>query len=76
MRHGYQTQELEAYRQRRLLIDDPVARRCARLRLPDRRSAIDALIAATVLQHDVIQVARNLNDFQRLGVMMLNPWTA
>ncbi|MCW0345484.1 hypothetical protein NB703_003577 [Pantoea ananatis] len=39
-------------------------------------AAIDALIAATVLQHDVIQVTRNLNDFQRLGVMMLNPWTA
>ncbi|WP_264252662.1 PIN domain-containing protein [Pantoea ananatis] len=76
MRHGYQTQELEAYRQRRLLIDDPVARRCARLRLSDRRSALDALIAATVLQHDVIQVARNLNDFQRMGVMLLNPWTA
>ncbi|WP_246875942.1 hypothetical protein [Pantoea ananatis] len=44
------------------------------MQLPDPRSATDALIAATALQHDVIQVTRNLNDFQGLGVMLLNPW--
>lgn len=74
LRHGYQTQGLEADRQRRLSIDGPIARRCAMLHLPDRRSATDALIVATALQHDVIQVTRNLNDFQGLGVMLLNPW--
>ncbi|PWW18553.1 PIN domain-containing protein [Pantoea sp. AG702] len=76
LRHGYQTQELEAYRQRRLPIDGLFAGRCAMLHLPDRRSATDALIAATALQRDVIQVTRNLNDFQGLGVMLLNPWPA
>ncbi|MCW1972336.1 hypothetical protein C7420_106274 [Pantoea ananatis] len=46
------------------------------LHLPDRRSATDALIAATALQRDVIQVTRNLKDFQGLSVMLLNPWPA
>ncbi|MDN4126254.1 hypothetical protein [Pantoea ananatis] len=76
LHHGYQTQELEADRQRRLPIDGLFAGRCAMLHLPDRRSATDALIAATALQRDVIQVTRNLNDFQGLGVMLLNPWPA
>ncbi|MEJ1267624.1 hypothetical protein WDV93_10655 [Pantoea ananatis] len=36
LRYGYQTQELEAYRQRRLSIDGPfTAGRCAMQHLPD-----------------------------------------
>ncbi|WP_256852569.1 type II toxin-antitoxin system VapC family toxin [Pantoea sp. Fr+CA_20] len=74
LRLWYQTQVLEAYRQRTLPVDGPIARRCAQLHVPDRRAETDALIAATALQHDLILVTRNLKDFQGLGVMLLNPW--
>jgi len=35
---------------------------------------LDAMIAATVLHHDLILVTRNTRDFSRAGVKMLNPF--
>jgi toxin FitB len=37
---------------------------------------IDALIAATALEHDLTLVTRNVKDFASLGVTILNPWEA
>jgi len=37
---------------------------------------IDSLLAATALQHDLILVTRNVDDVQRSGVQILNPFTA
>jgi len=37
---------------------------------------IDGLIAATALEHDLTLVTRNVKDFARLGVTILNPWEA
>jgi predicted nucleic acid-binding protein len=37
--------------------------------------AMDGLIAALALQHDMSVVTRNVNDFAPLGVRLLNPWT-
>ena len=57
-----------------LPIDTAVARRCARLHVPDRRSKRDALIAATALVHGMTVMTRNVADFQPTGVPLQNPW--
>ena len=36
--------------------------------------AVDSLIAATVLQHDLCLVTRNIQDFQNCSIKILNPW--
>lgn len=35
---------------------------------------VDSLITATVLQHDLCLVTRNIQDFQNCGIKILNPW--
>lgn len=61
---------------RTLAVDTPVAQRCARLHVPDRRGERDALIAATALVHGMTVVTRNVADFEPTGVLVLNPWDA
>ena len=39
-------------------------------------SAIDSLIAATALHHDLRLVTRNEKDFEGTGVVVINPWFA
>lgn len=36
--------------------------------------AVDSLLAATALQHDLTLVTRNTADFAGLGVRLINPW--
>jgi hypothetical protein len=57
-----------------LPIDAAIARRCARLHVPDPRPERDALIAATALEHGLTVVTRNAADFAPMGVTLLNPW--
>jgi predicted nucleic acid-binding protein len=57
-----------------LAVDAAVARQCARLHLPDRRSERDALIAATAITHGMTVATRNTADFEPTGVAVLNPW--
>ena len=57
-----------------LAVDAAVARRCARLHVPDPRSERDALVAATALVHGFVVVTRNVGDFAGTGVDILNPW--
>lgn len=38
--------------------------------------AIDGLLAATALQHQLTLVTRNTRDFEGLGVPLINPWEA
>lgn len=59
-----------------LPIDSIVARRCARLDAPDRRSERDALIAATAIVHGMTVATRNVADFVETGVSIHNPWAA
>lgn len=59
-----------------LPVDEAVARRCARLHVPDPRSTHDALIAATALVHGLTVVTRNTADFVPTGVALLDPWQA
>jgi predicted nucleic acid-binding protein len=65
---------LTAFDGRILNVDIPTARRCALLHIPDRKSKFDSLIAATALVHDMTVVTRNVKDFERTGVKLINPW--
>ncbi|GAA5158706.1 type II toxin-antitoxin system VapC family toxin [Ornithinimicrobium tianjinense] len=57
-----------------LPVDVPVARRAARLHVPDPRPERDALIAATAVVHSLTVVTRNTADFEPMGVALINPW--
>jgi predicted nucleic acid-binding protein len=61
---------------RLLPIDLPVAERWGRLCVEADRAlpAIDSLLAATALLHDLVLVTRNLADFELPGVRVVNPW--
>jgi len=65
---------LPAFSERILPFDTAVAKRCARLHVPDRRSDRDSIIAATALTHGMTIVTRNIDDFAPTGVEILNPW--
>jgi len=38
------------------------------------RTALDSLLEATALEHDLILVTRNVKNFQHSSVTILNPW--
>lgn len=59
-----------------LAIDVHVARYCAQLPIPDKRSENDALIASTAYLHKMIIVTRNIKDFIDMGPELLDPWEA
>ena len=65
---------LPTFSGRILAIDTAVAVRCATLHVPNPRSDRDALIAATALVHGLTVATRNVADFGRMGVGVLNPW--
>lgn len=65
---------LPTFSGRILAIDTDVAQRCATLHVPNPRSDRDALIAATALVHGLRVATRNVADFERMGVGVLNPW--
>lgn len=58
-----------------LAADGPVFRAWARLmHARDDRLIEDALIAATALVHGLTVVTRNVKDFRKLGVAVLDPF--
>ena len=65
---------LATFAGRVLPVDTEVARRCARLHVPDPRPDRDALIAATALVHGMTVVTRNVSDFAPTGVAIVDPW--
>ena len=67
---------LENLGDRILPVDVMVAKRCARLHVPDRRPDRDALIAATALAYGLPVATRNTADFAPTGVILINPWEA
>src|ERR1700684_3195943 len=67
---------LPTFSGRILAIDPAVAQRCATLHVPNPRSDRDALIAATALVHGLTVATRNVADFERTGVGVVNPWAA
>jgi len=74
LRAWLEQQVLPVFAKQILPVDTAVARRCARLHVPDRCNERDALIAATALVHGMTVVTRNVADFESTGVAILNPW--
>ena len=61
---------------RLLAVDAQTADRWGRLLGSAGRPlpAVDSLLAATALQHDLTLVTRNTADFAGTGVRLINPW--
>jgi predicted nucleic acid-binding protein len=59
-----------------LSVDLPVTERWGHLQAQARRPlpAIDSLLAATAIQHNLTLVTRNVRDFSGLGLNVINPW--
>ncbi len=70
--------DLPAFFAGRILpVDAQVADRWGRLVAAAGRPlpAIDSLLAATALAHDLVLVTRNSRDFSGLPLQLINPWT-
>ncbi len=74
LRSWLEQQVLPEFSGRTLPVDTTVAQRCARLHSPNKRGERDALIAATALVHGMTVVTRNVDDFEPMGVPLINPW--
>jgi predicted nucleic acid-binding protein len=59
-----------------LSVDLPVSDRSGHLQAQARRPlpAIDSLLAATALHHNLSLVTRNARDFAGFGLNVINPW--
>ena len=69
--------ELPAFFTGRILpVDAQVADRWGRMLAAAGRPlpAIDRLLAATALAHDLILVTRNVKDYAGLGLQIIDPW--
>jgi predicted nucleic acid-binding protein len=75
LRSWLEHQVLPAFEGRIIPVDTAVARRSAKLQVPDPFPIRDSLIAATALVHSMVVVTRNTADFERSGATLLNPWT-
>lgn len=75
LRHWLEQQVYPTFENKTLPIDAVVARCCAELHVPDRRSDRDALIAATAIVHGMMVVTRNTVDFENTGARLLNPFS-
>ncbi len=66
----------EWFGKRVLSIDGDVAERWGRLQAQAKRPvpAIDSLLAATALHHELRMVTRNEKDFDYQGLEVINPW--
>ena len=64
----------ETFADRVLSIDEDIADRWGALNVPDPIPAVDGLLAATALVHDLTVVTRNVRDMERTGVRLFNPF--
>ena len=74
LRRWLEDQVLPAFEGRILSIDMAVARKCAQLHVPDKRSERDAMIAASALVYRMKVVTRNVSDFDQGSVELINAW--
>ena len=63
-----------AFEGRILAFTQHTAPVCAALHVPNRTSERDAMIVAMALEHKFTVVTRNVSDFEKSGVPVLNPW--
>ncbi|WP_394820549.1 type II toxin-antitoxin system VapC family toxin [Pendulispora albinea] len=57
-------------------VDLPIADLWGRLNVPHPLPAVDGLLAATALVHDLTVVTRNVQDVARTGARVLDPFAA
>jgi toxin FitB len=62
------------YAERILQVDLRVADLWGRMNVPNPISAVDGLLAATAIVHDLILVTRNVKDVERTGARIHNPF--
>jgi toxin FitB len=58
-----------------LPVDEPIADAWAVLGIPNPLPLIDGLLAATAKVHGLTLVTRNVNDFVRTGVSVVDPFS-
>lgn len=74
LREWFDKDVMPAFDDRILPFDAEIARKCAALHVPDPRPERDAMIAATAIIHGLMVVTRNVVDFEKLEVMLIDPW--
>ena len=62
------------YADRILPVTVAIGQRWAVLSVPDPLPVIDGLVAATTLEHDLTLVTRHVDDVERTGVALVNPF--
>ncbi len=65
---------MATYARRVLPVDQRVADRWGRLNVPDPLPTADGMIAATALVHGLVVATRDVEDFVRSGVTVVNPF--
>lgn len=75
LREWFDNDVIPAFEDRILPFDAEAARKCAALHVPDPRPERDAMIAATAIIHGLTVVTRNVADFEKLEVSLIDPWT-
>lgn len=76
LRRWMSGQFLPGFADRILPVELPVALKAAEFHVPDPAPRHDALIGATAAVHGLTVVTRNVADFERFGVPVVNPWEA
>ena len=66
---------LRQFQEKVLPLDTAVATRAAGLPVPDPKPLADSFIAATAIEHNLVVVTRNTQDFVDIGVEVVNPLT-
>lgn len=64
----------ETFADRVLPIDEDIADRWGAMNVPDPIPAVDGLLAATALVHDLTVVTRNVRDMERTGARLFDPF--
>ena len=67
---------VQFYEDRLIYVDGDIAEEWGRLRAARPAPVVDALIAATARVHDLTLVTRNVRDFSKLRVRLVNPFAA
>ena len=65
----------DGFAERVLPVDAAVAERWGRMNVPNPVPAVDGLLAATALVHDLVLVTRNVRDVAGTGARLLDPTT-